>query len=693
MKKIFSLIGLVVFISASNATNNNNEPSKYFRLLPKPQKIEWFKGKGIFPHSIQGISLQGMAKKPVLYGSLQSLPNISVAFKSILVLKLSKSADIPSSDEGYVLEVKAGNVYISARKQEGLFYGCQTLNQLLEDAIEQNIEIPSCKITDYPEQPYRAVHLDLKHHLDAGHYYYEIIDRLAQIKVNAIIVEFEDKLRYRKAPIVGSGNAISVVEFAAISRYAHERNIEISPLVQGLGHASFILKHKEYNELRDNPASDWAFDALNPKTYELQFSLYEDAIAATPYGKYLHVGGDEVGNLGMSELSKKSGLTPIQLQMKWLNKVTEFARLHHRIPIFWDDMLFKLAGLYQTTWDIKVPAEKVKKIWQENAHRLEDNINLFPKECVYMRWNYDHPEIIGNHRAIDWYKSHDLTVMAATAAQTMWPLLPRNHSNFQPIKNFCKISSEKKLEGILCTAWDDCSPHFETYWRGFYDFAFFSWNYIDAEADDVHAIFRHRFYAAALSDQSFEFQDPLEKALDFWETALIEKGHRNNYPDSIHLITLPDPLHPDNWNNKYAKKITKAKEEAIRYEQIKSKIINAQRMATRNHYSLDVFNQINELQVYPSKLLLFLSAYDAATSVEDKKSMSQQVHQLVNNFQARRQRFEEVYSATRFISNPQDYILDQNGHHHLANGTLNSDWMYVFELAMNRKLENWEPVK
>ena len=54
---------------------------------------------------------------------------------------------------------------------------------------------------------------------------------------------------------------------------------------------------------------------MNPETYELQFSLYEDAIAATPYGKYLHVGGDEVGHLGMSELSKKSGLTPIQLQM------------------------------------------------------------------------------------------------------------------------------------------------------------------------------------------------------------------------------------------------------------------------------------------------------------------------------------------------------------------------------------------
>ena len=347
--------------------------------------------------------------------------------------------------------------------------------------------------------------------------------------------------RYRKAPLIGAAHAISIEEFEAISRYAKERHIEISPLVQGLGHASFILKHEKYKNLRDNPASDWSFDAVNPETYALQFSLYEDAIAATPYGKYLHVGGDEVGDLGMSELAKKSGLNAIQLQMQWLQKVCEFAKAHNRIPIFWDDMVFKLSGLYQTTWDPSVPVDEVNRIWKDSAHRLDENFNLFPAECVYMRWNYDSPGLLGNNKAIDWYRAHNLKVMAATAAQTMWPMLPREKSNFQPIKDFCKITSEKKLSGILCTAWDDCSPHFETYWRGFHDFAFFSWNYKDTKVEDVHAIFRHRFYAPALSDTSFEFQDLLEQALVFWETALIEKGHRNNYPEKIDLIELPDP--------------------------------------------------------------------------------------------------------------------------------------------------------
>ncbi|MCW3110589.1 MAG: glycoside hydrolase, partial [Segetibacter sp.] len=638
-------------------------------------------------NALRSVYLKGSAVKPVLYGELKTLPYATNAGPGVLILNLTADKNQPGSSEGYSIEIKNNQVVINAASQAGLFYGCTTLSQLLGDAHAQQIEVPACSITDYPEIAYRAIHLDLKHHLDASGYYYDMIDRLAQVKVNAIIVEFEDKLRYRKAPVVGAAHAISIEEFAAISRYAKERNIEISPLIQGLGHASFILKHEEYKNLRDTITSDWSFDPMNPDTYKLQFSLYEDAIAATPYGKYLHVGGDEVGRLGMSELSKKSGLTAMQLQMQWLKKVCDFASSHNRIPIFWDDMLFKLADLYRTTYDPKVPIAEVNKTWQANAHRLEENIGLFPKECVYMRWNYDTPDILGNNKAIDWYKSHGLKAMAATAAQTMWPMLPREHSNFQPIKDFCRITSEKKMDGILCTAWDDCSPHFETYWRGLYDFGFFSWNYTDAKVDDVHAMFRHRFYAPALASASFEFQDSLEKSLVFWETALIDKGYRENYPNKIDLIDLPGQK-SKTWSEKYKAKIQQAKEEVVRYQEIKNRIAKATQMVRQNEFSLSLMNQMNELQIYPAKLLLLLEKYDNVSGT-DKGAVREDIKKYVSDFNTIRNNYENVFSKTRIISNPADYILDQNQHHHLANGTVNSDWMYVYELGMNAKIGDW----
>ena len=55
-----------------------------------------------------------------------------------------------------------------------------------------------------------------------------------------------------------------------------------------------VLKHEKYSKLRDVSNNDWAFNPLDPGTYEIQFDLYRDAIEATQHGKYLHDGEDEV---------------------------------------------------------------------------------------------------------------------------------------------------------------------------------------------------------------------------------------------------------------------------------------------------------------------------------------------------------------------------------------------------------------
>lgn len=210
---------------------------------------------------------------------------------------------------------------IRSRGQAGLFYGCQTLEQLMEDSRDHHIRIPCLRITDYPEIAYRAVHFDTKHHLDRTEYYYRTLDKLARYKVNAVIWEVEDKLRYTRRSEVGAPNAISKQEMQAISRYAKERNIEISPLIQGLGHAGFILKH--HWELRENPHSDWEFCPSDARTYEVQFDLYRDALEAMPDGKYLHIGGDEITAIGIDERCKATGKSAFELQMFWLKMVSQ----------------------------------------------------------------------------------------------------------------------------------------------------------------------------------------------------------------------------------------------------------------------------------------------------------------------------------------------------------------------------------
>jgi len=688
MKRFLTLVCLSLFFFRSPAQTGNAEFYKKFKLLPLPQKIVFNPGPGLSPSAMSGVVIKGTEEQLVLDGRLGGLPRIGASKPGAVIFELTNEASLPPSPEGYILEIKSDQVRARAKSIAGLFYAGQTISQLIEDATEQKLNIPSCTITDFPDLAFRAIHLDMKHHIESGKYYYQIVDKLAKVKINAIIVEFEDKLRYRKSPIVGASNAISIEEFQAISRYAKARNIEISPLVQGLGHASFILKHEEYKKLRDDPASDWVFDPLNPDTYKLQFSLYDDAIEATPYGKYLHVGGDEVGKLGASELSRKSGMTPMQLQMEWLKKVCEFAKEHNRIPIFWDDMVFKLAGLYQTTWDPDVKKPLADSLWKANTAIMDESFKLFPSNCVYMRWNYDAPDIPGNHHAIDWYQSHHLNVIGATAAQEMWPMMPRENSNFQSIKDFCRISAQKKTDGLLCTAWDDSSPHFETFWRGFYNFGYFSWHFTDLPLNDMNDLFRHRYYGALAGRPELEFQTPLEKSVTFWETALIDEGERHNYPQKILLISLPDASGKGKWSAKYGKRLAEAQQQLKAYVMIKDRISMLASTAVRNHYTLEVMNQINELQVYPTRLLLLLEKYDKADGKE-KTAAKEEIKAYVKGFDNLRTRFEKTYEVTRILHNPNDYLLDQNQHEHLANATNTTDWMYVFELAMNKRVNDW----
>lgn len=103
-----------------------------------------------------------------------------------------------------------------------------------------------------------------------------------------------------------------------------------------------------------------------------------------------------------------------------------------------------------------------------NTAELDKAIDMFPKNCIYMRWHYEDPTILPHRMLLNWYHKKGLKVMGATSASTgETPFIPRNNSRVQYIKDFCALVAENQLEGILTTAWDDGSAHLETVMRGF----------------------------------------------------------------------------------------------------------------------------------------------------------------------------------------------------------------------------------
>ena len=652
-----------------------------FQILPQPQSVEVLSEKGIDYTSFAYIQLVEGLDKEALPDLLKSLPNSPQKGKGI-ALALTE-AGVPDSEEGYILEVRRDGATIKSRGLAGLFYGCQTLQQLMEDSRDCRTPIPQLKITDYPSIAYRAAPWDTKHHLDRMEYYYREIDRLARYKVNAVIWEIEDKLGYTRRPEIASPNAISKQEMQALCRYAKDHYVEISPLVQGLGHASFILKH--HWELRENPASDWEFCPSNPDTYELQFDLYKDALEAMPYGKYLHIGGDEVSAIGIDERCEATGKTPFELQMYWLRKVCDFARENGRTPIFWDDMPLKYGGVMR--FSNVSSEEEVAREW--NSEKLDKSIDLFPKDCVYMRWLYGDATLAGHRRILQWYRDSGLTVMGATAASYgASPYLPRNDTNAGIIQGFSQLVAENNLAGILATAWDDGSPHLETVWRGYIAQAEFGWNPTGRTIEEFKVAHAKREFGFPPEDNTIQFVNKMEQLAYFFDGALVTSGRRNPAwgTTDFKLISLPDPEKPGEWSETYKERIAKAKEADQLYKDICQKIGKAHQTALRGHYTLDIYDSLNDLLHFPAMVILSLEKYDQASDYESRKQALKGIEEVCSYFETMRARLLDTYSKTRFMEQPEGYLPDQNRHNHLSAKTMNSDWVFYYELPMVKAL-------
>jgi hypothetical protein len=399
------------------------------------------------------------------------------------------------------------------------------------------------------------------------------------------------------------------------------------------------------------------------------------------------VGGDEVHTTG-----RGSGKSPLELQLLWLDKVCKFAEEHGRIPIFWDDMPIKHAGLYQPMFNTSQTREEVNQLWEENEHKLVEFLDMFPKNCIYMRWNYSHPRAEGNIKAMEWFTDHGLKVMGATAGQTRWELMPQNESNMENIGSFAESSIEKGLDGLLLTLWDDDSPHFELYMRGILAFAEYSWSGNARSREEIKSAYRQREFSATLSGEEYAFVDQLEIMVGWWKGALLQRDRRVllsklENPLEEGVIYLPKQDSKGAWSEKHAKRIAMASKVLADCDEVASKIASMKSTALRNQYRLQVYEQVNELVCFSAMALLALDAYDTAENEQEEAEALKQIRDLSAEFNALRDQFEKVYGQTRILNKPDGYLLDQDHHNHLANQSVSFDWQFVAEMLFLEKID------
>ncbi|MFZ2287430.1 MAG: beta-N-acetylhexosaminidase [Bacteroidales bacterium] len=339
---------------------------------------------------------------------LKVLTDGSKPGKGDILLTLS-GGDEELGDEGYELEVTGKLLKISANKPAGLFYGAQTVRQLLTASVEMTTlqegpwKIPTGTIRDYPVYSYRGMMRDVARHFFSAEDIKIFIDQMAAYKMNVLHLHLADDQGWRieisswpnlaihgGSTQVGGGDGgyYTREQYADMVKYAAERYVTIIPEIDMPGHTNAALaSYPELNISRKATelytGTDVGFSTLDTKsetTCKFVDDVFRELTALTP-GPYLHIGGDE------------SHSTKLEDYIPFVNRVQDIVAAHGKLVIGWDEIA--LATLKPNTvvqyW---AKAENAIKGVQQGAKVL-----MSPSKYAYIDMQYDSTSIYGLHWA------------------------------------------------------------------------------------------------------------------------------------------------------------------------------------------------------------------------------------------------------------------------------------------------------
>ena len=107
--------------------------------------------------------------------------------------------------EGYELEISTREITLAARTGQGLYYGLQTLRQL----VAAGGPIRCMRIEDWPGMAFRGVHLMLGCLMPTFERMKRIVEIMARHKLNAFVIEYDDRFRWEKYPFIANSQALT----------------------------------------------------------------------------------------------------------------------------------------------------------------------------------------------------------------------------------------------------------------------------------------------------------------------------------------------------------------------------------------------------------------------------------------------------------------------------------------------------
>jgi hexosaminidase len=411
-------------------------------------------------------------------------------------------------DQGYLLFSDRSHLIVAANTGQGLFYGVQTLRQLLRP--EGNTLIcPAVSIRDWPSMEWRGVQDDISRGpIPTEDYMKRQMRTLAEYKINLVALYMEHVFDFASQPLIAPQEAaLTPKEINALVDYAKSLYITILPEQQTFGHLHHVLKYDIYADVAERPHGH-VLTPTKDRSYDIIKAMYADLVPLFP-GPFLHIGGDETFELGQGQtagLALQEGLGRVYLDH--IQKVSRILAPYHKQLMFWGDIAVKYPQL----------------------------LNTLPKDMIAVPWDYDpKPSYAG---IIKPYRDAGLRVVVAPGANNwnqIWPNLDDGYAN---IRNFVRDGQSLGAMGMLNTTWnDDGESLYAMAWPTLLFGAAAAWQSGESNVDDFKNAYDWAFYR---NPGDSAFRDILDN-LDQGHEALAKIKVETETDDLFWI----DPFTPD----------------------------------------------------------------------------------------------------------------------------------------------------
>jgi hexosaminidase len=513
--------------------------------------------------------------------ALKTTPGAQSISLSIQAAAVASEAPEGIARQAYRLSVGTDRVAIMANAPAGLYYGVQTLLQLLRPTgAGACLRLPIGTLEDWPDRQLRIIHYDTKHHQDRLESVKHMITRASAFKINAVAWEIEDKFAYQQHPIIGAPDAFTPDQMREITAHALQHHVEIIPILQGPSHLAFVLKHQQFAQLREDPDNNYMLCPSNEKSYDLLFSLYDELLAATPGCSYFHVGTDEPYFLGDGTecgcRARRDAIGAGGMMAEFIERCAGYLMDKGRKVICWGEWPMRAVDVP------RLPSGIINAVYQNDemsAAYAKQEI----RELIYSPVQGSRPLFPEYFHSPDSQGKRPARLDSISETIRRGPCRP-----FDPL-------------GVLMAAWDDSGLHMETFWLGWVLGCAWGWNPGLPPKEEAIAQFCGLFHGpvAVRMPAVYRGLDSLARFwTNAWDPAPSKRGpsyKRQWHPRFDRTIALPHLPNPENLDNRpffkrsYAQLLADAAEAKLLLGRVQDILMENMGRTDRNRYALEVF--------------------------------------------------------------------------------------------------------